>query len=152
MAMDLLQNGKPPVHLYRHDLESFFWVLTYFVATHDPKNHTIGRINQWTDRNLVSVGKAKADFLQEPPTQDVILSRMHPEYETFWSDSLYDLGRVFNDIYSRYRNAKDRRVDYVDAKLKGKKLREERAAHELKIIATERNTRIDYKKFSSFLL
>ena len=52
MALDLLAPGPAPVHLYRHDLESFFWVLVYFVAIHDPEQHTLGRINQWVDSNL----------------------------------------------------------------------------------------------------
>ena len=72
MAMDLLQEGKPPIHLYCHDLESFFWVLAYFVMTYNPTQHTVGCIKEWTSHDLISVGKAKAGFL---PEQSGTLSR-----------------------------------------------------------------------------
>lgn len=36
MAVDLLEDTSIPRHLYRHDLESFFWVLTWFVAVFKP--------------------------------------------------------------------------------------------------------------------
>ncbi|KAH8082018.1 hypothetical protein BXZ70DRAFT_1080636 [Cristinia sonorae] len=33
IALDILLYSRAPFHLYRHDLESFFWVLVWFVAT-----------------------------------------------------------------------------------------------------------------------
>ena len=36
MALDLLADGDPPVHKYRFDLESFFFVLVWHCAVHDP--------------------------------------------------------------------------------------------------------------------
>ena len=59
MAMKLLLKGKPWIRLYRHDLQSFFWVLIHFVITHNPTQCTIS----WTHRDLIFVGKEKADFL-----------------------------------------------------------------------------------------
>ena len=55
MALDLLIPRFTPVHLYRFDVESFFWVVVYFVATHNPELHTLGRIKQWTDPDLNAI-------------------------------------------------------------------------------------------------
>ena len=52
--------------LYRHS-HSYCRLLT----TQNPMPHTIGRINQWKNRDLI-VGIAKANFLSSAPTQDLI--------------------------------------------------------------------------------
>lgn len=44
MALDLLQYEQVLTHLYRHDLESFYWLLVWFVAGFDPKSHSVRHI------------------------------------------------------------------------------------------------------------
>ena len=151
MAMDLLQHDEPPVHLYRHDLESFFWVLVYFVATHDPARHTIGHIDQWTDRDLWAVGHAKADFLTHPPNQDLIARRMDSRYQPIWSEALWPLGRKFAHLYLDHFTEQDRRIDYVVAKVKGKEKDIERIGSELKAIAEKRSKRVELNDFLNAL-
>ncbi|KAI0918124.1 hypothetical protein AcV5_002895 [Taiwanofungus camphoratus] len=45
MALDLLVKGNAPLHRYRHDLESFFFVLAWFCAVFDPEKHQFRRLS-----------------------------------------------------------------------------------------------------------
>ena len=152
MAMDLLQEGNPPIHLYRHDLESFFWVLAYFVITHNPTQHTIGCIKQWTSRNLISVGMAKASFLSSPSTQDFIAARMDPQYVPIWKSALWKLGRIFRRIHRQLERVMDWQIEYVNAEEEGRSKDQARAASKLESIAKKRASAIDYNTFMDHLL
>ena len=62
MACDLLVN-KPPVHIYRHDLELFFYILVWAAVHFDIKNKkrlpTHAALKLWDDDSLEIVGRAK---------------------------------------------------------------------------------------------
>ena len=69
MAIDLLEDpSSPPQHLYRHDLESLFYVMVFITTRYD-KGKEIKRdaLEEW----LVQLGTAQAGvkrgFLLEPP-------------------------------------------------------------------------------------
>ena len=47
MALDLLRDGSVPLHVYRHDLESFFYVLVYVCAVWDPVQKMFGHLSSW---------------------------------------------------------------------------------------------------------
>ena len=47
MALDLLCDGPVPLHVYRHDLESFFYVLVYVCAVWDPVQKMFGHLSSW---------------------------------------------------------------------------------------------------------
>ena len=65
MACDLLVN-KPPVNIYRHDLESFFYILIWAAVHFDIKNKkrlpTHPDLQEWDDDSIKIVGGAKAWF------------------------------------------------------------------------------------------
>jgi len=73
MALDLLtergQRGQVE-HLYRHDLESFIWVLPWVVLRYrDGKLLTTGRpLDEWATKDALTVCEKKAYFLQDLAT------------------------------------------------------------------------------------
>ncbi|KAH9925267.1 uncharacterized protein B0H18DRAFT_1170813 [Fomitopsis serialis] len=81
MAMDLLRSGRPPVHKYRHDLESFFYVYAYATAAYNPVTKTFGHIAQWQRGSLVDVGKCKHEFFTRRKELLDVFSEMHPLFE-----------------------------------------------------------------------
>ncbi|PCH39532.1 hypothetical protein WOLCODRAFT_159128 [Wolfiporia cocos MD-104 SS10] len=66
MAIDLLAKGSVSAHRYRHDLESFFYLLVYVCATFDVKQHRLGHIYEWESADLAQVGEKKETFLKNP--------------------------------------------------------------------------------------
>lgn len=80
VSIDLLTKKKTPVHTYQHDLESFFFLLVYFCVCHDPDYHTMGRIREWEDDDLVGAGKVKAEFLIDKEKFWAKCDGAHSEY------------------------------------------------------------------------
>ncbi|KAH9918844.1 uncharacterized protein B0H18DRAFT_660297 [Fomitopsis serialis] len=78
MALDLLRKGPPPFHLYRHDLESFFYVLAYVYAVWDPDNKTFGHLAAWERESLADIRSAKAEFMKYIPAYDDVFKNAHP--------------------------------------------------------------------------
>ncbi|KAG5640981.1 hypothetical protein DXG03_006462 [Asterophora parasitica] len=66
MAIDLLAE-KPPAHLYRHDLESFFYILIWAAFHYDFKNKTRESIHpavqNWHSLNMVLVRSSKQNLI-----------------------------------------------------------------------------------------
>ncbi|KAI0962150.1 hypothetical protein AcV7_001053 [Taiwanofungus camphoratus] len=54
MTLDLLDQCETPWHLYRFDLESFFYVLVWFCASFDPTQNRIGFITSWQNDDLTN--------------------------------------------------------------------------------------------------
>ncbi|KZT64187.1 hypothetical protein DAEQUDRAFT_732987 [Daedalea quercina L-15889] len=75
MALDLLPPGPPPLHKYRHDLESFFYIYTTFAAAYDPPKRHLGKIMQWQQESLIAIGDEKRRFLTKMHTLDQTLNR-----------------------------------------------------------------------------
>ncbi|KZT64321.1 hypothetical protein DAEQUDRAFT_39492 [Daedalea quercina L-15889] len=63
MAVDLLRDGSPPLHKYRHDLESWFYVYVVTAATYDPPQKRFRKLPQWEQQSLVLIGDSKHKFL-----------------------------------------------------------------------------------------
>ncbi|KAH9920068.1 uncharacterized protein B0H18DRAFT_1213547 [Fomitopsis serialis] len=63
MAVDLLRVGPPPFHLYRHDLEAFFYVLVYVCAVLNLRKRKFGHLSGWERETLVEIGFNKKNFL-----------------------------------------------------------------------------------------
>lgn len=65
MAIDLL-GGDPTVHLYRHDLESLFYVLVWIITRyHNGKEITNPPLQDWAGSDHRDLLKTKALFLLE---------------------------------------------------------------------------------------
>ena len=65
VAIDLLKKEGTPIHTYRHDLESFFWLLVWFCVCHDPENRRMGRIREWETGELNEVAELKVKFVND---------------------------------------------------------------------------------------
>ena len=68
MALDLLrgQNGEVE-HVYRHDLESFTWVLVWLTLLYKDGEKVSGSIDNWAKVDAYSCYLAKVGFLKRPP-------------------------------------------------------------------------------------
>ncbi|KAL6305452.1 hypothetical protein BKA93DRAFT_927729 [Sparassis latifolia] len=80
MALDLLTYGSTPYHRYRHDLESFFFLLAWFCALFDPEQHKFRETGLWEANTLVDIGRVKRDFLHEPEDYKKTMAKAHPKY------------------------------------------------------------------------
>ncbi|THH31243.1 hypothetical protein EUX98_g2952 [Antrodiella citrinella] len=83
IALDLLKFTRVPMHLYRHDLESFFWVLVWFVAGFVPDTHTVRLVGAWLHNDLRLIGLKKTEFLRNAGN---ILSDVHADYQSLVRD------------------------------------------------------------------
>ena len=112
--MDLLSAQVISTHLYRHDLESFFWVITWFVATHDPTQHTLGRIDEWLDADFNVVYNAKRRFLRYRFSTDIILSKRSPQYNRIKSTCITPLIKTFRNVETEGQRVEDLHAELLD--------------------------------------
>ncbi|KAH8082007.1 hypothetical protein BXZ70DRAFT_1012361 [Cristinia sonorae] len=77
IALDILLYKQVPTHLYRHDLESFFWVLVWFVASFNPDAGVARGIADWLGRDLATIGTNKVQTLKTY-WDSTITQNVHP--------------------------------------------------------------------------
>ncbi|KDQ23778.1 hypothetical protein PLEOSDRAFT_1108264 [Pleurotus ostreatus PC15] len=83
MALDLLTDDDPPTHLYRHDLESLFYVLVWAAVhyTLDKGNPVVSQpgstIMKWTG-TYADAREAKKSFLDDPLP---IFNKIQPAFQ-----------------------------------------------------------------------
>ncbi|THH17572.1 hypothetical protein EUX98_g9104 [Antrodiella citrinella] len=97
MAYELLSYHPPPAHLYRHDLESFFWVLAWFCAVFNPDLHTVGFIPGWHQNRLQDIGTEKAKFLDSEKEVERVCANTHATYRPFITSWIRYLGIILSD-------------------------------------------------------
>ncbi|KAF8798526.1 hypothetical protein BYT27DRAFT_7150876 [Phlegmacium glaucopus] len=69
MAIDLL-HPTPPTHLYRHDLESLFYVIVVLTSRyHKGREIENPPLQEWFDLGADALGKEKKAFLTDPAPQ-----------------------------------------------------------------------------------
>ncbi|KAH8091059.1 hypothetical protein BXZ70DRAFT_954158 [Cristinia sonorae] len=103
MALDLLLYSCTPRHLYRHDLESFFWVLVWFVASFKPQTQQLGRIDAWLKGDLQSIGEKKGAFMWKAKEFTPIVDHADPSYRVLVEAWIKPLRRkLFGPIYDEY--------------------------------------------------
>lgn len=95
MALDLLRVGTVPRHIYRHDLESFFFVLVWFCAVFDPEDSSFGHIKNWESADLVSIGHYKREFLEDVSVQTQVFRKSSPKYSELISTWIKRLKILF---------------------------------------------------------
>lgn len=147
MALDLLAPGPAPVHIYRFDLESFFWVLIYFVAVHNPKRHTLGRIDQWADPNLAVVRDSKARFLRKFSVMQQVFNTMDPQYTAFHREVLVPLCFMFMKLQADAAPIDNLRNRLLLAETLKQKQEEKALSAEIVTACDNRNSLITFEKF-----
>lgn len=151
MALDLLEEGTVPFHLYRHDLESFFFVLVWFCAVFDPDTRTFGHLKNWESSDLVSIGLNKRNFIHNETTQEKVFAKAATEYKpliTTWIGALLDTFELVHiDQAKLKRFAKEKKR----AEEQGQVEEGRRCAEEIDHIHRSKNERITYDKFMKCL-
>ncbi|EPT00216.1 hypothetical protein FOMPIDRAFT_1050040 [Fomitopsis schrenkii] len=107
MAVDLLLERIPPIHKYRHDLESFFYVYVCAAATYHPDcEEKIQALPQWDLQSLDMIGENKAYrffFLSNAYTG--VFEDAHPEFRAVIDGPLFELYYIFLEIEHQYVQA-----------------------------------------------
>lgn len=112
IALDILNYNRTPHHLYRHDLESFFWVLAWFVICFDPDTGEVKHIDAWLKDSFNEIGHAKAEFIMKGTVFDSISAGCHREYQHIlkkWVRRLAD--RLIAPVHDMYDDFQTNIVD-----------------------------------------
>ena len=112
MAMDLLRRSLvPPKHLYRHDLESLFYILVYVCVTLDLKEKAFRRLLVWEQKALEDIGRNKKQFLQSVAQYRAFFANcdtaLRPlvEGKKSWVYGLWYLFSTMEHLYDRIQQA-----------------------------------------------
>ncbi|KAI0962162.1 hypothetical protein AcV7_001063 [Taiwanofungus camphoratus] len=147
MALDLLSPGDTPMHLYRHDLESFFYVLVWFCVTFRPKTHKVGYISSWQRHSLVEIGDAKLHFLMESSTYEMILAPAHRSYVEILTEWVQDLRPLFLKVSNARSNIQELRLWLQTAIRRGDQEEETSLRTQLVEAEAARESMITYEDF-----
>ncbi|KAH9939898.1 hypothetical protein B0H21DRAFT_893797 [Amylocystis lapponica] len=99
--------GRTPLHRYRHELESFFFLLSYVCAVFDPEQHRFGPFSAWERGNVDDVAAAKLVFYLNRRTFESSFGRTHEDFESLVDEWVTPLWRLF-------RGAVSKRIDIDD--------------------------------------
>ncbi|CAL1712575.1 unnamed protein product [Somion occarium] len=153
MALELLgSSDKTPTHLHRHDLESFFWVLTWFCSTHNPDTHTSRRVGEWMHPKLSHIASAKQAFLSNEKARDEIYAKQkHSEYDSLISGGLDRLRSAFNAVRLKIDVVKHQRNELMRALIDDNSewIEECRESMTMELRALERL--VSFRKFMQYL-
>lgn len=151
MAIELLVESKPPVHLYRHDLESFFYLLVYTCAVFKPKEHEFGHLAAWGGSDLSDIGWKKRNFFIDIKIWDATFRNTDPSYRPLVDSWITHLRGHFAKIQGlSYIIQSDRsaRLGYL-RRNKGKKIT--KYDQEIAMSVRKRDQAISYEKFMQIL-
>ncbi|KAH8104620.1 hypothetical protein BXZ70DRAFT_599215 [Cristinia sonorae] len=97
LSCELLSGNHVPVQTYRHDLEALYNFLVVFCATHNPKTQSCSLFAPWASKDVLTVGKAKCDFLERPRSEIVerFFKNAHPQYLDLVEDWVLPLRNLF---------------------------------------------------------
>ncbi|RDB14877.1 hypothetical protein Hypma_016414 [Hypsizygus marmoreus] len=100
MARELLVD-KPPTHLYRHDLESFFYILVWAALHYDIPNKkqlkTNASVQNWDSMNLLIAEDTKRAFIIDTEKADKVLQHTRPEFAQTLEKWIYPLLDLFRN-------------------------------------------------------
>lgn len=96
LSVDLLADPPPRYHMYRHDLESFFFVLGWILVRFDEEGTEVepDRLVEWYTGKRTEMKLGKTGFLGWPTGSSV---RRFPPLQAW----LWKLGRLFHEGYSK---------------------------------------------------
>ena len=105
MAIDLLVSKETPRHLYRHDLESCFFIVTWFCAAFIPEEHTYNYqheiLKTWEDGTFREIGEAKLRLLSGITYDDLVRTASEP-YKLLLDEWIYPLILPFSRVNIGY--------------------------------------------------
>ncbi|KAI0937812.1 hypothetical protein AcW1_010287 [Taiwanofungus camphoratus] len=148
MALDLLTQTKTPRHLYRFDLESFFYVLVWFCASFDPTRNYIGFIRSWQNDELTMIGNAKHRFLTKRLVYQGVIGRADSCFESLINEWVASLRYLFWDLHETDDRYDRLREDLSNA---AGKPGETMAADRLRQLIESRKEVVTYETFMKAL-
>ncbi|KAH9950054.1 hypothetical protein B0H21DRAFT_889230 [Amylocystis lapponica] len=97
LALEISLEQVPPFHRYRHDLESFFYVLVYVCAVFDPVAHHFGRLKAWEEGTDDDIALSKMAFLTgEGDSFPSTFNESHQDYRPLIAEWVKPLWRLFS--------------------------------------------------------
>lgn len=159
MALDLLVYKTPPQHLYRHDLESFFYILVWFLAGFKPDEKKIGRIHEWYNADFQRIGREKGSRIKQKKD---IMSLIEAGDETYteacgsWVvnlllDLITPLTRAFDDITDKVGDAEVRHRKRLASASASADLLVELVRDAVRPLVIKRESILTYKTFMACL-
>ncbi|KAI0069646.1 hypothetical protein K474DRAFT_1777198 [Panus rudis PR-1116 ss-1] len=117
MALELLyiRNGVTPVHDYTFDVQSFFYVMCWVFATHDPEQKTMGNIPRWMNKRLKATYDAKTEFLGDRSERDAVFRNAHPVYQPLIKSWVRPLVPMFSGAQEAWSSLGNLRGHLIDA-------------------------------------
>jgi len=103
LSVDLLVDPPPRYHLYRFDLESFFFVLGWILIRFDEEGIEVepDELIEWYTGKRVQMKHGKTGFLGWPTSS---LARRFPALQKSW---LWKLGQLFHKGYLKRYSMRD---------------------------------------------
>lgn len=126
IALEILQEKKPPLHRYRYELESFFYLLAYFCAVFNPEEHSFHRLSAWEHHDLGVIGKAKADFLADHDYLSLFKPHGHADYQPLIEDWVVPLRQLFAEAYLERQNIAFRIAQLHANRISGARVRRQK--------------------------
>ncbi|KAH9939905.1 hypothetical protein B0H21DRAFT_825012 [Amylocystis lapponica] len=96
IALDMLLDAEPPLHHYRHELESFFFLLSYVCAVFDPEKHEFGSFSAWERSNLADVATAKLAFYMNWNSFESTFDHTHKDFGSLVDEWVMPLWELFS--------------------------------------------------------
>ncbi len=116
MALDFLKTPsatKPTVHLYRHDLESFFYILVWAAARYKYSSGEIIRVRELDDWSAKEAFVFKSGFYRSQIRTKGKAKYCLPEFSSLWDTWITPLFIMFRDALNEADSAADyERIDY----------------------------------------
>ncbi|KAI0782002.1 hypothetical protein C8Q75DRAFT_896166 [Abortiporus biennis] len=100
MALDLLEDIPPPRHLYRYDLESFFYVLVWFCAAIKPKKKAKEEILKWENSSDEAILCAKRSFFKHKQELHKIVDDVDDQYKFLITSWIIPLRSVIARVHN----------------------------------------------------
>lgn len=156
MALDLLATKKI-THRYRHDLESFFYVLCYFCAqfrpvTPDNPKAYFAFLHDWESGSMSQIYSKKQEFLLGGEVFYDSFQNVNEAYRPLvdqWIDPLRE--DVFDDV-SKYTLELSKGYAKLDtARRRKDERKEQRALNEIQSISDKADSAIIYDTFRDIL-
>ncbi|KAJ8463464.1 hypothetical protein ONZ45_g17571 [Pleurotus djamor] len=111
MAVDLLDKNPPP-HLYRHDLESFFYVLLWAMIHYDLKGktkyHRRHALSPW-ESDMGPNAASKRDVLNTRNVREELFKSVQRKFKPLIDEWVEPLARMFRDGF----NDREKHADLV---------------------------------------
>ena len=113
MALDLLfdkaMEGKVE-HLYRHDAESFIWVLTWITLQYkDGKLLSNGPLDDWLEENATRCRNVRSAFLIMTPGPNGNGMKPSPSHQSNWKIALSCLRVLLKEVHDNLEEVRHRR-------------------------------------------